>query len=88
MKPIEHGWEVEWCETLKHEADGSMDPDSAEYSTNDFETKEQAVAFAKQMLPRDKFGGVRVTEFKREPDEYVPLIINKEYIGDSMFVED
>jgi hypothetical protein len=65
-----------------------MDPDAATYKSADFATKQEAIAFAKSVLPKDCFGSVRVTEF--EMQEIMPSIPawDREYVADSVEVSD
>lgn len=81
------GWEVEWCDSIERESDGSMNPDSGTYRIKDFSDKEKAEAFARSVLPKDVFGSVRLTPFHREPYEEGLSATYKEYDRDSEFIE-
>lgn len=87
-REIKHGWEVEWCPSVRTFEDGSMDPSSVEYHSKDFADKAKAEAFSKTKLAVDVFGSVRITEFRREPisPEY-PWHTHKEYVSDPFYVE-
>lgn len=86
------GWEVEWCSKC-----GLVDEEHPEYGgdpdldvTHDrlFRTKDEAMAFAREVYPKDQYGAVRVTEFRVSPlsDEW-PYGAYREYIGDTEHYE-
>ncbi len=82
------GWEVEWCKKVPTFSDGSADMDNAEYVIHELPTREAAVAKAKEVLPQDAFGSVRVTEFVYEaPDPDMPWHKTKEFVGDPKHIE-
>ncbi len=86
-KSLSEGWEVEWCYHLEGDPYNGVDPDSAKYQYQDFRTKEQALAFAKKVLPKDKWGSVRVSNFHSEFYEPDCPATFREYYGDSILVE-
>jgi hypothetical protein len=85
---IKSGWEVEWCAGVPKFADGSCDMDNADFRISDFATHGEAVAFAKQMLPKDAFGSVRVTPFELQEIEPGVRAYHREFTADSEHIED
>lgn len=85
---LKEGWEVEWTYSLDGDGFGGVDPDTAKTRFADFATKDEALAFAKQVLPQDKWGAVSVTPFHSEPyEEGLPATF-REYDGDSIEVSE
>jgi hypothetical protein len=83
------GWEVEWCADVPRiEGTDDLDIDQADYRFADFKAKEEAMAFAKEIFPRDFFGSVRITPFRIEPlsDEW-PYGATREYTADCDYYE-
>lgn len=89
----ERGFEVEWCDLLPM-IEGTNPPeadmDKARWRRKLFKTKDEAIAFAKQVLPEDKFGSVRVTpvEWQDPIGENLWPTFCWEYIGDSIEISD
>lgn len=80
-----HGYEVQWCSKLPIiPGTNDADMDAAEYTIRDFAGQSDAVRFAKEVLPKDAFGAVLVTEF--EMQEYEPGIPawHREYVADAI----
>ena len=84
------GWEVEWCSHLPPMpgVPDEADMDNAVYETRDFDTREEALAFAREVYPRDKFGSVRITPFEMQRlSEEWPYGITREHMSESEFYE-
>jgi hypothetical protein len=56
-------WEVEYCESCPLDKQGDAILDSAYYVVEEFPTRAKALARAKQLLPLDFFGCVRITPY-------------------------
>lgn len=82
------GFEVEWCENVPTFPDGSSDIDAIDWLRRDFSKQDEAVAFAKDRLPFDGFGSVRVTPFEMEEIEPGACAYHREYTGDSEHIEE
>lgn len=82
------GFEVEWCSKLPLFADGSCDIDHATYLTQDFATEPEAIAYAREVLPKDCFGVVRVTPFEMQEIEPGIRAYRREFTADSEHIED
>jgi len=83
--PMLKGFEVETCVHVPLFPDGSCDLDKADYRVTEVKTLPEAMRLAKELLPNDFFGSVRVTEFEREEVEYGYW--SKEYIGETQHIE-
>lgn len=78
-KRLMAGFEVEWCKDVpKIPGTNDSDMDRADWRTQDF---------AKDRLPHDYFGSVRVTPFEMEEYEPGCGAYHKVYTADSTHVE-
>lgn len=80
-------FEVEWCEGCPLDENGDADLDRADYRFKVVKTLAAARRLAKQMLPRDFFGSVRITEVELS-DELgcgIPRAFMWEAVGESEF---
>lgn len=87
-KQLMRGWEVEWCAGCPQiPGTDDADLDNADLRFADFSNKDDAMKYAAQVLDKDFFGSVKVTEFEMQPlvDGFPTL--TREYIGDSEFVD-
>lgn len=87
MNTLKEGWEVEYCDNLPRDEHGDADIDRATYVVRDFATKRAALRYAKKVLPLSAFGSVRVTQFYSERYEPELPATFREYLGESIFIE-
>lgn len=80
-------WEVEWCPEARS-FDGECFPDDYKYVRRRFSSKEAALEFAKQVLPKDAFRSVRVTPVVAVDDFDLGRVTDFEAAGPSEFFED
>jgi hypothetical protein len=76
----ERGYEVESMIDLPL-IDGEADYDSAKYKRAYVATHDEAVKLARQWLPTDFWGGIRITEYEL-CDGDAPLCNSIEYLGE------
>jgi hypothetical protein len=85
---LDAGWEVEWCYHLPPLYPGAdeADLDNAKYHRRNFATRDEALAFARQVYPEDRFGEVRISLFEMVPiSTDWPRGRHREYIGEPEF---
>lgn len=81
------GWEVDVTTELPIK-DGEIDYDGATHHKIDCTSRAQAEQFARQWLPRDKWGAVAITPYHMEDlAETRPCPIHKVYTADSTYIE-
>ena len=80
MKELDAGFEVKWCTDQPLDKSGENNPELWEYSSRDFADHKDALAFAKEILPKDQIGEVTIKEFEIKRYEH------REYIGETEFV--
>ena len=66
MKPLDKGYVVDVCVELGFYESGDMNPDTCKNEHHEFATHDKALAAARRLLPRDKFGEVAVMPFVRD----------------------
>ena len=54
-------WEVEWCSHIPVDSHGDWDRDNSTICVQFFDTKDEAMVRAKEVLPHDQLGSVCVT---------------------------
>lgn len=62
-------YHVEWCSEIPKDDVGDSDMDSAKYLAKCFTRIDTAIQFAKEILPSDQFGCVRIEEQEYRFDE-------------------
>ena len=60
-------YEVEWCSEIPRDENGDSDMDAAKMHVARFSTHDEALAFAKEVYPRDAFGSVCITPMQFSP---------------------
>lgn len=82
------GYEVRTCVELPLKY-GEVDHDNARYCAFHVETKRKAKELARHLLPKDKWGGVEITEFRLEYyDEACPAAgMHRVYTSDPEYIE-
>lgn len=80
MSRLLKGWEVEWCAGCP-ERDGDTDLDAADMRFRDFATRDAAMKYAQEVLPKDFFGQVTVNEFEMVPFEPGFPGLTRDYLG-------
>lgn len=85
---MKQGFEVQYCKHVPEIAPGEADMDHAQYVRTDFANKNDAISYAKKVLPLDCFGQVSINEFisiPYEPD--LPAVTYREYVGEEIFID-
>jgi hypothetical protein len=85
-------WEVEWCAGVPLDENGDADLDRADYRVCRFADRDAALAFAREIFPKDHFGAVRITPERFEPYDELEAVAYPhagywQAIGDSEFYE-
>lgn len=83
----DRGFEVEWCTKVFVEDDGCTgNPDRDTYKRRVVETRDQALALAKEVYPEDGHGCVVVTpvEWVDPYGDGIPRTFHWDYCGDSL----
>lgn len=63
----DRAWLVEWCHFRYQDEDGTGDPDRDQTSSRRFASREEAMAYAKEVYPQDQYGAVMVTQVEFTP---------------------
>lgn len=90
------GWEVDWCKEIPlidyGDGESDRDLDNQKRGTRNFRTREEAVTYAKEVLPKAVDGDIQITPFvlERLVDEHpfhIPHNCSKEYTDDGEWFE-
>ena len=89
MELGDRAFEVEWCSDIPRDEFGDMLPDAATYHCRILRSREAAERIAREVLPRDAFGSVRITPVVRvDPfGDRIPATYLWEPCGESEFIE-
>lgn len=82
-----HGFTVDWTKELPMITPGEADYDNATHVRRDFDTFEQAKAYAQEVAPLDCFGSVAIDEFQMHALHNHPQILEREYVGETIYID-
>jgi hypothetical protein len=85
-------WEVQWCAGVPLDECGDADLDRADCRIRRFADRDAALAFAREIYPKDYFGAVRITPERFEAYDELDAVACPhagywQAIGDSEFYE-
>jgi hypothetical protein len=86
-------WEVEWCEALRVDENGDGNPDRNKTVVRCFRDHDAALAYAREVFPKDQYGSVSITPMEFRPyDEddvarYGPHVGYWEHTADAEYYE-